>query len=344
MARRLLPALLAVLTIALVAVAAGCGGGDGGGSGDDPNALVVYSGRSEELIGPLYERFEQETGIDLDVRYGDSTDLALLIGEEGDRSPADVFSAQSPGAVAYLQGRGLLAPIPAGVIAKVPANLRSPDRTWVGVTGRQRVLVYNPDLVSADQLPASVFDLTRPEYKDKVGLAPSNASFQDFVTAMRQTRGEAAAKDWLEGMAANGARSYGRNTAILEAVERGEVPMGLVNHYYVAERLAEEPGAKVAVHRFAGEDIGNLFLTSTVSVLKASDRKAQADRFVAFLLTPASQRFFAETTKEYPVLPGVPAGAGVAPIQTLTIPAVAIGELTDLEATARLINESGIGD
>ena len=334
MRRRLLTPLLAAVLLVAGLSLAGCGG--------DGDGLVVYSGRSENLVGPLYERFERETGIDLEVRYGSSTDLALLLGEEGDRTPADVFVSQSPGSVAYLDGRDLLSPLPQGVLDRVPSALRDPEGRWVGVTGRQRVLVYNPDQVDADDLPASVRDLTGEAFRGRVAVAPSNASFQDFVTAMRQTDGDDAAQTWLRGMRDNGARVYANNVSIVDAVARGEVPMGLVNHYYVFQKRRENPDLNVEIHRFAGGDIGSLFLISTASIPAPTDRREDAQRLVEFLLGPEAQRVFAQEDFEYPVVQGVSTAEGVPPLETLDLPTYRFGRLADLQRTAEVIRASGI--
>lgn len=326
-------ASLAVLLIPLVA--AGCGG-------DDEEALTVYSGRTQELIEPLIEQYTEDTGVPVDVRYGDTADLALLIAEEGDRSPADVFLSQSPGAVEYLDAKGLLAQIDTETLALVDEEYRGPDDNWVGLSGRQRVLVYNSDLVSEDELPESVFDLTDEKYAGDVALAPSNGSFQDFVTAMRQVEGEDAARDWLTAMADNGSPTYANNNAIVEAVGRGEVPMGLVNHYYNFRFLEEDPSLPSVNHEFAAGDIGALVIPSSASILASSDQKEEAGQLIDFLLSDESQAYFAEETKEYPLVEGVAAPEGLTPLDELQPPAVEIAELGDLEATAKLIQESGL--
>jgi iron(III) transport system substrate-binding protein len=335
MPRRRLLILLSTVALALGALGlAGCGG--------DEDGLVVYSGRSEELVGPIYERFEEETGINLDIRYGGSTDLALLMAEEGADTPADVFISQSPGTVAFLEGRGLLGEVPRAALDKVPARVRDRQGLWVGITGRQRVLVYNPGEVDAADLPDSVLDLTQPAFRGRVGVAPSNASFQDFVTALRLSEGEEAAERWLRGMASNGARPYANNLAIVDAVARGEVPMGLVNHYYIFQKKAEDPDLPIAIHRFPGGDIGSLFLVSTASIPVGTDRREEAERLVEYLLTPESQRVFAEADYEYPVIAGVRPAEGVPPLASLDLPPYDFGTLADLERTAQLIRESGI--
>ena len=328
--------ILAVVVTAIgLVVAAGCG--------DDRDALTIYTGRTESLVAPLLEEFAQENDVAIDVRYGDTNDLALLIGTEGDRSPADVYWGQSPGATAYLAERDLLAPLPDELQTKVEPTFEDDQGRWVGVSGRQRVLVYNEEMVDEADLPGSVLDLTAPEYRGKVGLAPSNGSFQDFVTAMRQLEGEAAAKAWLEGMAANDSPTYANNNAIVEAVGRGEIPFGLVNHYYNHRFLEEDPGLPSRNHQFDDGDIGGLVIPSSASVLAGSGRQEDAQRFIAFLLEKEAQEYFAEETFEYPLADGVQAAEGVPPLSSLRPPPGGQpDELGDIATTGKLIAEAGL--
>jgi iron(III) transport system substrate-binding protein len=321
----------------LTSIAAGCGG--------DREALTIYSGRSENLIGPLLERFSEETDIAIDVRYGDSTDLALLLAEEGDRTPADVFLSQSPGAIGFLAERGLLERLPADLLADVDSRYESEQGLWVGVSGRRRVLVYNRDRVDEDELPASVFDLTGPRYAGKVALAPTNASFQDFVSAMRQVAGDDEARSWLRAMAAGGAPTYANNNAIVEAVGRGEVTMGLVNHYYNERFLAEDPGLPSRNHIFPGDDLGSIVLVTAASVLAQSAHDENAERFVGFLLSREAQRYYADETFEYPLAAGVEPAEGLPALPADVGLSYDVDRLGgELEGTARMIEASGLGD
>lgn len=327
---------MAGVAVLVGVVASACGGGE-----RDP--LTIYTGRSETLVGPLLEQFSEENDVAIDVRYGDTNDLALLIGTEGDRSPADVYWGQSPGATAYLAEKELLAPLPDGVRGLVAEEFVDSDGRWVGTSARQRVLVYNADEVAEADLPDSVFDLTGPAYRGKVGLAPTNGSFQDFITAMRDLEGEDVAAKWLADMKANDAQTYANNNAIVEAVGRGEIPFGLVNHYYNHRFLAEDPGAASRNHEFAAGDIGALVIPSTASVLAASDKPAEAQEFIEFLLSRQSQEYFAQETFEYPVADGVPAAKGVPPLATLEPPTGEDAEqLGDIEGTGKLIAASGL--
>ena len=332
MRRRALQTLLAA---ALLALLAGCGGGD-------RDALTIYSGRGENLVRPLLEQFSEETGIPIDVRYGDSADLALLIAEEGDRSPADVFLSQSPGTVGFLAERGMLARLGPSVLGAVDSKFESGRGLWVGLTARRRVLVYNKDLVPASRLPRSVFELTGPQYKGRVGLAPENASFQDFISAMRQVEGDGRTRRWLDGMAANDEPTYANNNAIVEAVSRGEIPMGLVNHYYNERFLEEDPSLPSRNYIFPNGDLGSMLLASTVSELATADHREDAAEFIRFLLSAEAQKFFAEETFEYPLAAGVPPARDLPSIEGVELPYSIDrlgGELTE---TVRMIEEAGL--
>ena len=311
------------------------------GSGSDP--LIVYSGRSEEYVGPALDAFSKKTGVPLEVRYGDSVDLALLLGEEGDKTPAQVFLSQSPGPMIYLSQKSLLEKLPQATLNKLPAKYRAADGTWVGVTGRQRVLVYNTDQVKPADLPKSVFDLTKSQYQGKVAVAPTNASFQDFITAMTQLVGEQKTSDWLNGMVANGAKPYAKNDAIADAVARGEIQYGLVNHYYYNEIKKKDPTAPIGIYRFPGTDPGSLFLVSTAGIPAAAGKNPKALSLINFMLSPEGQAVFVAGEGEYPVLPGVKQKAGQPALSQLKYPSYDLSKLADLKKTAELIQGSGIG-
>lgn len=319
----------------LVSSLAACGG--------DDETITVYSGRSENLIAPLLEDFTEATGIQVEVRYAGSADLALLIDQEGDRSPADVFISQSPGALGFLEGNSKLRAIDQSLLELVPARWRNDDGMWLGLSGRVRVVVYNEDLVDPETLPTSVFELAGPQFRDQVGLAPGNSSFQDFVTIMRETYGDDAALDWLTEMADNGARSYSGNTAIVQAVGRGEVPMGLVNHYYNFRALAEDPGAASRNYYFPNGDIGSVLIATGAGIVAASDQPELGEQLIEFLLGASAQQYLAEETFEYPLaLASEPADE----LPALTTIDAAFHDLDELggglERTKELIDASGL--
>ncbi|MFZ6004250.1 MAG: iron ABC transporter substrate-binding protein [Actinomycetota bacterium] len=309
----------------------------------DEGRLVIYSGRTRNLIDPLLQQFSEETGIAIDVVYDDSANLALAIDEEGRNTPADVFLSQSPGALGFLDEKGRLAALPQGVLSLVPAELEAGDETWIGLSGRVRTLVYNTDLVDPADLPASVLDLTAPELAGRVAVAPTNGSFQDFVTAMRIELGDDAAAEWLAGMADNDSPTYPNNLAIVQAVGRGEVPMGLVNHYYLHRELAEDPDLPAANHFFPSGDLGSLLIVTAAAVIDGSDMSDEAAQFIEYMLSADAQRFFADETFEYPLAAGVKPSGGVPPFTEISTTSIDLDKLGGgLERTTQLIEQSGL--
>jgi iron(III) transport system substrate-binding protein len=307
--------------------------------------LVIYSGRDEGLVQPLIDRFSEETGIGVEVRYGGTSEMAAQLLEEGANSPADVFLAQDAGALSAVSNEGLLQPLPAATLEPVAETYRAQDDTWVGVTGRSRVLVYNKDSVPEAELPASVFELTEPEWKGRVGIAPTNASFQAFVTAMRVEHGDDRTRQWLEDLAANEPQIRERNGMIVSDVDSGAIDVGLVNHYYVYEK-AQEDGVPVedlnaALHFFPGGDTGALVNVSGVGLVnEQEDGDGQA--FVDFVLSQESQEYFRDETHEYPMVEGVEPPEGLPALDTLEVPDVDLNDLEDLQTTVTMISEAGL--
>jgi iron(III) transport system substrate-binding protein len=353
-ARRLLAAGLA-----LSVVAAACGDDDGDASTDGSDApeatgapeatdgpavdgtVTVYSGRGEDLVGPLIEQFEAATGIDAEVRYGDSAEMLLLIQEEGDNSPADVYYSQGAGFLGELSTTGALMPLPEPLLEQVPASLRSPEGDWVGLSGRARTVVYNTDELDEADLPASIIDFTDPAWSGRIGWAPTNASFQDFVTALRALEGEEAARSWLEGIIANGAVAYDNNTAVVEAVAAGEVSVGFVNHYYLYRFLAEDANYPAANKFYTDGDPGALINIAGAGVLATSDAPDTAMALMEYLLSPEAQTYFAEQTFEIPVVEGVEAPVELPALDSLTLPEFDLNLLLDLQGTVDLLTEVG---
>ncbi|MFC5291311.1 iron ABC transporter substrate-binding protein [Actinokineospora guangxiensis] len=330
-----------------------CGSGDGeAGSAPSSGAapasdkkVVVYSGRGEELVQPFFDQFTEKTGIAVEARYAGTSAMATQLLEEGDKSPAEVFFAQDAGALGAVAKAGLFSALPAEVTGQVPESYRAKSGEWVGVTARARVLVYNPDLVSAD-LPASVFDLTKPEWKGKVGVAPTNASFQAFVTAVRVQHGDDKAKEFLAGLAANEPQVRDGNAKIVEEVEAGTLAVGLVNHYYLGE-IAKEQGKTpetmtAKLHFFPGGDSGAMVNVAGVGVLKKAAADPDARALLDYLLGPEGQKYFVEQTYEYPVVPGVTGPAYAPALDSLAIPPVDLNDIDDLAATVEIIKGSGL--
>jgi iron(III) transport system substrate-binding protein len=305
--------------------------------------LVVYSGRSENLVAPLIAMFAEQSGVQVEVRYGGTSELAATILEEGANSPADVFFAQDAGALGALAKAGRLAPLPDDILALAPAELTSRNGEWVGVSGRARVLVYNTTELTPEELPDDVWGLTGEEWRGRVGWAPTNASFQAFVTALRVLEGDERARAWLEAMVANDVRSYDSNPAIVEATAAGEISVGLVNHYYLYRFLAEQGESFPARnYHFRTPHAGSMINVAGVGVLDTAKNIDAAAQFVRFLLSREAQQYFADQTFEYPLigddvsLPDI-----LTPLDQIAAPDLDLGDLDDLQGTLELLQSVG---
>ena len=335
--------LTAAVCLLLLVGTAACGGdddGDGGGNG----TLTVYSGREEEIVEPLFARFENESGIELEVRYGDSAELAATLAEEGGNSPADVFFAQDAGSLGAAAAEGLLAGLPDDVLQRVDERYRDPDGRWVGTSGRVRVVAYNTEAVTEGELPDTIDGFTASRWKGKLGLPPTNASFQAFVTALRLSEGEDAARAWLTGIKANDPKFYEGNSQVVEAVAAEEIEVGFVNHYYLGLLKEEQPNAPAANHFLRPGDPGGLVNVAGVGIVDGTDDEEAAREFVEFLLSEQGQRFYPEEAEEaeYPLVEGVEGPQGLPALGELRGPDIALGDLgPELERTLELLNELG---
>ncbi|MEI7625619.1 MAG: iron ABC transporter substrate-binding protein [Actinomycetota bacterium] len=339
---------IASLSLAVLAVAVGgCASNNGGGSGDG-KSLTIYSGRDKEYVEPLIESFKRANPkMAVEVRYGDSAELAATIREEGDRTPAGIFFSQDAGVLGALGKAGLLKQLPTSILDRVPSAYRSPQGDWVGTSGRVRVLGYDSRVLKADELPQSVFDLTDPKWRGKVGWAPTNASFQAFVTAMRVTDGEEKTKKWLEGMKANDTHSYEKNSIIRDAIADGEIEVGLINHYYVLEAIREGKanGATypVKIHFFPGGDVGAMINVAGIGIPKSSTQQTAAENFISFVLADPQQKYFADEVGEYPLVKGIAQDPSLPPLESIQQPdKLDLADLADLQGTQKLLQETGV--
>jgi iron(III) transport system substrate-binding protein len=333
--------LAAALTLTLVAALglAACGDSDTG----DAGSLTVYSGREEEIVAPLLAAFEEETGITLDIRYGSSSELAAQIAEEGENTPADVFFSQDAGALGAISSQ--LTALSQAQLDRVPEAFRAPDGLWVGTSGRARVVAYNTEAYSEGDLPDTIDGYLDPKFKGKLGIAPTNASFQAFVTVMRLERGDEKTKEFLNALKANDAQTYEKNGAIVEAIARGEIDLGLVNHYYVGLLKNEQPDAPVANRFLAAGDPGSFVNIAGIGVLGAGDQ-VTAGKLVDYLLSDEGQAFYATESAEpeYPLVAGAPAPEGLPALSTLQgANPVSFADLgAEAKNTLELLNEVGL--
>ena len=312
----------------------------------EEKTLVIYSGRSESLVGPIIEEFSVLTGIPVETKYGKTPEMVSLLETEGSKTPADVFYAQDPGGLGSVSA--MLDPMSREVCDLIPAWAVAPREAnggckWIGITGRARVLVYNPDVTAAADLPTSMEDLTDPKYKGKLGWAPTNGSFQAMITGMRIYWGEAKTKTWLEGIVANEPIVYPKNTPQVQAAADQEIEFGMVNHYYLHRFQAEEgENFKAANHYLNNGDAGSVVLVSGAGILDSSDNKDNAERFMTFMTSKIAQQYFATQVHEYPlVTEGVTPNRMLVDMESLSKPDIDISQLGDLEATQALLTEVG---
>lgn len=312
----------------------------------DPGKLVIYSGRSDSLVQPIIDQFAAATGIEVEVRYGSTSEMAGVLLEEGVNSPADVFYAQDPGGLGAVQSAGLLAELPADILAQVPTRFAAEDGSWVGISGRARTVVYSTDVITdpAGELPEDLWGFTEPEWNGRIGWAPTNGSFQAMVTALRATWGEEKTGEWLAGIQANNPVVYSGNTPIVEGVANREVDVGFVNHYYLYRFLSEQGESFPARNYFLPSGgPGSLIMVSGAGVLANAENPENGQNFINFLLSVPGQQYFAGQTFEYPVVAGVNSQVtpSLAELDEIAID-LSLADLADLDGTQDLLIDLGI--
>ena len=332
----------------LCALIVACGGGGGEVPAEESaeaavetasEPLVIYSGRNKSLVEPILQRFEEQSGVELEVRYGGTAELAATLLEEGKRTPSDVFIGQDAGALGSLEKAGLLSPISEEILARVPPAFRSPKGGWVGLSGRARVVVYNTERIQPEELPQQLDEVLDPKYRGRFGVAPPNASFQAHMAVYRAVRGDQALMDFLAGLVANEAKTYSKNSAIVEAVLQGEIDWGLTNHYYLWRAKKEQPDAPGANFFMPGDEVSRFINLAGAALL--SDRP-EAMQLIEFLLSDEAQNYFASETYEYPLVTGMHPAVDLLPLPE-------IGDQLDfarvsdsLEPTLEAIGVSGL--
>ena len=306
--------------------------------------LTIYSGRSKSLVEPIIKQFEEASGIQVEVSYAGTTQLAAALLTEGDKSPASLFWAQDAGALGAVSKKAMFEKLPESILTKVPSGFRDAEGFWIATSGRARVLAYAPERVKMEALPQSIFDLTQPMWKGRVGWAPTNASFQAFVTSLRVQIGEERTEEWLRGMKANGVKKYAKNTPIIEALAAGEIDLGLPNHYYLLRFKSKDANFPVAQTFFKASDPGNLVNIAGIGLLKSSKNKDAALKFVEFLLSTKAQQYFTRDVFEYPAIEGVTPHANLLPLSELLqlAPTFNLNDMDDLDGTVKLLRHAEI--
>jgi iron(III) transport system substrate-binding protein len=313
--------------------------------GDDvvSGEVTVYSGRNQELVQPILDQFTEATGITVNARFGDTAELAAAILEEGQNSPADLYFGQDAGALGALAREGRLSALPETLLERVEPRFRSPDGVWVGISGRARAVVYNTDLVDESEIPDSILGFVDPQWDGRLGWAPTNGSFQSFITALRVIEGDDVARDWLEGINALNPRVFEGNTPIVRAAIAGEIAAGFVNHYYLHRERAEagEP-LPAENYIYQNGDPGALVNIAGAGILNVASSRAQAEVLIDYLLDVEAQTYFATETHEYPLVSGVEGNPDLVPIDDIDTPDVDLSDLADLEGTLAIMRDVGL--
>lgn len=336
-----MPVRLAMTVVAASLALAACGSDTSNDTASTDEPLTIYVGRDEELVKPFIEQFEQSSGVEVEARYADTPELAATLLEEGDKTPAHVFLSQDAGALGALSDAGLLRELPSDITDAVLPGFTSTDDTWVGVTGRARVIAYDSEKLKADEVPGTVASFTEPEWKGRVGFPPGNASFQSFITGMRVAEGEDAAAAWLKGIKGNDFQPYEKNGLVLDAVNDGSLDVGLINHYYWYQKAAEVGADKMRAQlKFADAgDPGTLVNVTGAGILT---EHPDAEEFLEFLVSETGQTYFVDKTFEYPLVEGLPVPEGLPALADLQGPEIDLGDLADLETTVKMIDEAGL--
>jgi iron(III) transport system substrate-binding protein len=306
--------------------------------------VTLYSGRNQSLVQPLIDRFTDRTGITVEIRYAGTSELAALLLEEGADSPASVFLSQDAGALGALSLEGLFAELPKDITERVIPEFTSYDGSWVGITGRARVLVYDSETLSVEELPTTADQIVGPTWSGKVAVAPGNSSFQSFVTAYRVLRGDSAADQWVSGLKASDPQIFESNGAILEAVNDGTVPLGLINHYYW-DRLAFERGAdnlRAQLHFTQQGDPASIVNVTGIGLLEAQSFDLDALELIRFFVSDEAQQSFVEETFEYPLVAGIAAPQGLPALDDLAISGFDLSDLATLRETQELLRKYGL--
>ncbi|MES2094658.1 MAG: iron ABC transporter substrate-binding protein [Actinomycetota bacterium] len=341
----------AVLAVATVTVLAGCANATpsakkGVGSGPS-GAITVYNAQHEDLTQAWADEFTKQTGVTVTLRNGDDSELGNQLVQEGSASPADVFLTENSPAMNLVDNATLFAPVDAATLAQVPQAYRPSSGRWTGVAARSTVLVYNPTLLSESQLPASLLDLADASWKGRWAASPSGPDFQAIVGALLTLKGEKATTAWLASMKQN-ATVYKSNSAVMKAVNAGQIPAGVIYHYYWFGDQAGtgENSDNTKLYYFKNQDPGAFVSTSGAGVLKTAKNPVAAQAFLKYITGKSGQGILQKASSseafEYPVASGVTPNTALVPLRDLDAPVLDPSQLdsrkvTDLMTAAGLL-------
>lgn len=309
--------------------------------------LVVYSGRAERLIKPVLDAFQEKTGIQVELLSSKTTELVNRLQAEGKRTPADVFVTNDAGSLERARELGLLYPLHLKVIERtIPAQFRAPDNSWIGLSGRIWIVVYNTKQIDPAKL-TSILDIANPQWKGKLAIPNAGSEYLHAgVSVIKAASGDEAARKFLEGLKINGGNQvYGKSSQIVRAVAKGQVALGIVNHYYIYRHLAKEPKAPIAPLITDQQEggMGAIMNVAGIGVIKHAKHLEAAKSLVTFLVSQSGQNMFATLNKEYPLHPKVPADPALPERKSFRVAQVPLARLAELrEPSMTLIEQVGL--
>ena len=334
----------AVISASLLAACGGASAGTSASGAGGSGTITLYNGQHPQLTAAIVSAFEKQTGIHVNVRSDDGIVLADQILQEGSHSPADVYLTENSPELMLLTQRHLLETLPASITSQTPATDNSPTGSWVGISVRVSALAYNPALISASQLPASILDLAQPKWKGKVAIAPTDSDFVPLVGAVIAAYGQQAALNWLNGLKAN-AKTYADIESVDAAVNKGQQAVGVINQYYWY-RLQTELGAANTdskVYYFPNHNVGGIENISGAAMLASSKNKSAAEKFVSFLVTAQAEKIIAAgDTYEYPVRPGIAPNPALVPLSQVNPAILSVVSLGNDVPAASLLQQAGL--
>ncbi|HID9092902.1 TPA: iron ABC transporter substrate-binding protein [Enterobacter mori] len=310
---------------------------------DNNPGIVVYNAQHENLVQSWVDGFTKETGINVTLRNGGDSELGNQLVQEGSASPADVFLTENSPSMVLVDNAKLFAPLDADTLKQVPAEFRPAHGRWIGIAARSTVFVYNPQKLNESQLPASLMDLAKPEWKGRWAASPSGADFQAIVSAMLALKGEQATLDWLKAMKTNFV-AYKGNSTVMKAVNAGQIDGGVIYHYYrfVDQSKTGENSKNTQLYYFKHQDPGAFVSLSGGGVLASSKHKAQAQAFIKYITGKEGQESL-RTNNAFEYAVGVNAASNpkLVPLKDLDAPKVEPSTLNS-KKVIELMTQAGL--
>ncbi|MFJ5451617.1 iron ABC transporter substrate-binding protein [Pectobacterium jejuense] len=310
---------------------------------ENDEGIVIYNAQHENLVKSWVDGFTKETGIKVTLRNGSDTELGNQLVQEGKSSPADVFLTENSPSMVLVDNANLFAPLDNATLAQVPSDYRPSHGRWIGIAARSTVFVYNPTKFTDSQLPKSLADLAKPEWKGRWAASPSGADFQAIVSAYLELKGEQATQAWLKGMKEN-FTAYKGNSTVMKAVNAGQIDSGVIYHYYrfVDQAKTGENSNNTKLYYFKHKDPGAFVSISGGGVLASSKHAKDAQAFIKWITGKSGQEIL-RTNDAFEYAVGVNAASNdkLVPLKDLDAPKVDAAKLNS-KKVVDLMTQAGL--